>query len=208
MNYVIGAFSGLVVLLFFIGCERERRSFHSVGERELTTLDAGAVLLNPTSKNRFEPPQSEDESAVEKGSDPAFHYELPEGWKEEKTSMFRLVNMSLKSGGEVYVSLVGGQLLANVNRWYGQFGLPSLTQEQLEKVETVDLLGQKGYVIRALGSYNPGMGKPKQDGVLLLGALAQLENGLVTVKLIAPEESGNANEEAFKRFCASLKEVN
>lgn len=172
--------------------------------RDLASLDKQAYPTNPTSEERFESPTSADSTTAEP-TEPTLAYTTPEGWVEEKTSMFRSVNMSLKPRGEVYVSEVGGGLLQNINRWYGQFGAAEVTLPQLESGDRVTLLGENGYLVKATGDYNPGMGKPVMKGAMLVGAIAEIDGGLVTVKMIAPPAVAERELDAFQVFCNSLK---
>jgi hypothetical protein len=59
---------------------------------------------------------------------------LPEGWSETAGgAMFRLATLRAPNGTEVFVtSLTPGQeVLANVNRWQGQLGLPPVTENAM-----------------------------------------------------------------------------
>jgi len=176
--------------------------------RELTTLDEKPVSLTVTSKDRFEMPDDPEDplspNAPADDSIAKFTFTAPAEWEELAPTMFRSVNLKLPEGGELYVSQVGGQVLSNLNRWYGQFGAQPITADQLADLEPVTLLGNAGFLIEAQGAYNPGMGRPAMENQKLLGAIASNDGALLTVKLIASPEEADKYQDAFKTFCTSL----
>lgn len=192
---------GICSLFFSCGEEAELVSEET---REITTLDQRPVLLEPTSKDRFAPPGVGGANQLEEPITSGFTFITPTGWEEKEATMFRSVNMSLPEGGEAYLSEVGGNLLDNVNRWYGQFGLEKVTLEVLTAGEQITLAGEKAYLVTASGNYNAGMGRAAKNNVTLLGAIAESKGGLLTVKLIAPYQVAEKELPAFKKFCASL----
>ena len=194
----------LVLMVSIINSCGEEKELVSSETRELTTLDMRPILINATSRDRFERKAADSDG---KGKEIAsgYLYVTPEGWIEKVPTMFRTVNLFLPSGGEAYVSEVGGNILDNVNRWYKQFGQEAINQSQLESLETIKLLGEKAYFVEATGSYNPGMGKEALKGVTLYGAIKEKKGSLVTVKFIAPEKSAQDELANFKTFCESLE---
>jgi hypothetical protein len=66
------------------------------------------------------------------------HWELPSGWREAGARPMRLASFEIPDpagAGDVSVSSLvgdGGGLLANVNRWRGQVGLPPLDEAALK----------------------------------------------------------------------------
>ena len=197
----------IISIVLLSSCD-QKREFVVNEKRELTSLDARAVDLDVTSKERFDPPSEMAGLGMGATQEPQQHgmeYTKPEGWTEVKSTMFRNINFSIDAGGEAYASLVGGQVLGNVNRWYGQFGEQPRTMEQLDAGEKVTILGKDAYLIKASGTYNAGMGKPPEEGVTLIGAVTTVESGLLTVKLIAPIDVATTQAEEFKAFCHSLR---
>ncbi|MBL8892319.1 MAG: hypothetical protein JNL67_20255 [Planctomycetaceae bacterium] len=72
-------------------------------------------------------------------------WKLPAGWSErEGGAEFRMATLTSPSGIEVLVSQLsaGQDVLANVNRWQGQLGLPVLTEQEL-KIERVKVGDQE-----------------------------------------------------------------
>ncbi|MDQ8189955.1 hypothetical protein [Roseibacillus persicicus] len=181
--------------------------------RVLTTLDEEPAV-NATSSEQFLPPevlsqiqasgQSLDGSEAAAGSS-AWIYLLPAAdWKEADKAPMREVNLTFGDGeqaGEVYLSVSGGGLQPNVDRWYRQFGADTQPIAELGRLE---FLGKQGYLVEATGRYEPGMGRPGKDGQALLGAIVEDQGRLVTVKMIGPEADVQARREQFVKFVASL----
>ena len=54
-----------------------------------------------------------------------------------------------------------------------------------------------------IGSY-AGMGRAKQDNMSLLGALAEVDGQLISVKMISTPDEVAEQKAAFMTFCESL----
>src|SRR5262245_22779919 len=67
--------------------------------------------------------------------DEPISWQLPEGWQQEKGDAMRFATVRLPVGLDATVSrLPGGQqVLANVNRWRGQIGLPEIEGKELDQ---------------------------------------------------------------------------
>lgn len=195
--------------LLFLSCENSDPIAVDT-TREITSADQ-PVSIEVTSSDRFEPPGTVQPTAPAVNSEAVganYTFTKPEEWTEKPASMFRQLNYAFGEGdrtGEVYLSEVGGDLLGNLNRWYGQFGKPAISQSDLEKLPKRVLLGQTAYLVEAEGGYNPGMGRAAKDDIKLIGAIAKVGDGLVTIKLLAPSELANQQRGNFETFLASLK---
>ena len=172
-------------------------------QRELTMLEKRPVKLNVSSRERFEPPNSATEDTIQAPTQ-NFTYTTPEGWSETNTTMFRLVNMTIAEGGEAYVSVSRGNILQNINRWMKQFKAPDVTPEGLEALETIELLGQKGYLVTAEGDFQGMAGKGGADHKLI-GAITKMGDQIITVKLTAPKLLADQQFSQFKTFTSSLQ---
>ncbi len=74
----------------------------------------------------------------------------PPGWSQQPQRTMRLVTFVPPGDGkqpELYISTpFGGSLLANVNRWRGEVGLPEITENQLaDVVREIPIAGGKAY---------------------------------------------------------------
>lgn len=205
-------FPTLFLGLLTVSCRKQPAEVEISETRALTSHDKEPVL-NATSAEQFLPA---DVLAQIKGSGqmlgtggglvaPTWSYRLPAAdWKVAEKKPLREVNLSFGEGeaqGEVYLSVVGGGIQPNVNRWFRQFGS---AVQSIEKMGRLEFIGQQGYLVEAQGRYEPGMGRAGKDGQALLGAIVESEGRLVTVKMIGPESEVLARREQFISFVASL----
>ena len=129
----------------------------------------------------------------------------PAGWTRLPATQFRLINFKFGKAGEAYVSISSGGLLENANRWMRQFEKPVLDDSGLALLPRVALLNGRAILLQAEGRFAGGMGKPAADGWALLGAMAPVDDQLVTVKMIGPEAEVQAARKDFFELCSSMK---
>ena len=135
-----------------------------------------------------------------------FHWEKPEGWEELPPTQFRTANFAVGANGEgeCYLSMSGGALFDNANRWRGQMGLDSYTKEEFDSLKRFDILGGSALLLRLEGAYS-GMGANAQPGFQLLGMMLELNGTGVFVKMVGPAELVKAEERNFISFIGSLQ---
>jgi len=192
----------LILASFFTLNGYAEKVFKVTEQRELTTLEKRPVKLDVTSRERFEPPNSSSEETIQ-APKAQFTYETPAGWTEVKTTQFRLVNMAIEGGGEAYVSISRGDVLQNINRWMKQFQAPNLTEADLASLETIEILGQEGFIVTAEGEFK-GMAGKGGSGQKLVGAITKIGRQIITVKFTAPKLLAEQELENFKVFTSSL----
>jgi len=136
-------------------------------------------------------------------------WQVPPTWTAE-TAPRSMREVTLTKGKcELYVSVLGGGgggVLANVNRWLGQFDAPSLGVEGLAALERAPCLGGEAVLVTAEGAFG-GMSGAKEGGMGLLGAVLEQPSRLVTVKLTGPAAEVAAERANFLSFLASLAEA-
>ena len=131
----------------------------------------------------------------------------PSTWKAKPKTAFRMLNYQASQSTEVYVSLVGGSLLNNLNRWRSQFALEALTAEQLNTLPTLPFLAGEGVLIEFKGKFK-GMGeKEVQKKYCLLGLLAEHHGQLVAIKMVGPSHEVMAQKKNLLRYIKSLKDT-
>lgn len=208
-------FPAATVILATSSCRKPPAVVEVSETRELTSHDQEPAV-NATSAEQFLPPdilkQIQDSGQTVPGDASGgdgvspWTYEMPASdWKVADDKPMREVNLSFGEGeseGEIYLSVVGGGVKPNVDRWFRQFGSEI---RPLTELGQLDFMGKKGYLIEAAGRYEPGMDRPGKDGQALLGAIVENEGRLVTVKMIGPEAEIATRREQFLRFVASLK---
>lgn len=136
--------------------------------------------------------------------------DAPENWLALPAKQFRELNYKFgESGlGEVYVSITGGSILENVNRWLKQFGADEVSAQELVDAEKVLMAGEQGIWVEASGTFGAGMGgTDAKPGYGLAGVITVVEGKLITLKMIGPEDEVDAEKDALKAFAESLELV-
>jgi hypothetical protein len=114
-----------------------------------------------------------------------------------------------KADGRLTVSVAGGTVEGNVNRWKDQFS----TKLDKESQEAIDVGGVKITLVDLAGTFNDSMG-PMVPAVTrpdyrMLGAIFQLPGeegkGLHFIKCYGPAKTIAAHADEFKGFLRSLK---
>ena len=145
-------------------------------------------------------PENVKTSSEERGG---FVADIPATWKSVPSTRFRILNYQFGEGGEITVGRFGGGVLANINRWLGQFGQPSL--QTLDELKKVEILGKQGVMVTATGKFAGGMGKPPRENAGLAGIILQEDDGLLTVKMIGGAGDVAAERERLIQFAKSLR---
>ncbi|HEV3142744.1 MAG TPA: hypothetical protein VGZ47_02550 [Gemmataceae bacterium] len=81
-------------------------------------------------------------------------WQLPESWQQEKGDQMRYATIRLPVGLDITVSRFPKEqgLLANVNRWRGQMGLPKVEEKDLEQYcQKVKIAGESATIVRMDG---------------------------------------------------------
>lgn len=96
-------------------------------------------------------------------------YTVPAGWTENPPRQFVAKSFTVGPAGTPQVTLsesISGTLLANVNRWRGEVGLPDVTEAELPKSVTEVTLGDtKAYRIDLRGPAAPSTGAGRMRGL-------------------------------------------
>jgi len=185
------------ICLLGSSCEKKTSRVAVEETRGLTAKD-GKPKLFATSDERF---RNAKPSPV-KGN-------APESWLVLPSAQFRELNYRFgESGlGEVYVSLSGGTVGENVNRWVQQFGNAQLSRTDLAAMEKTAVAGTEGVWVEAAGNYAAGMGQEAKPGYGLAGVIAEVGGQILTVKMVGPEAEVEKEKALLKGFAASLEMV-
>ena len=202
-------------LLGLVSCDSSPSTVVITETREVTSRDVLPKLF-ATSEDQFISPQARQEltgqsklSAPLAGEHPAnLHPDyIGMDWEQKASTQFRLFNYNVP-GGEAYVSISGGGLLPNINRWLKQFQSESISD--LSTLKTAPLGGNKldAYIVRAVGNFASGMGRPNKDNQALLAVIAPYpaagEGQFISVKLIAEAPISESLEQEFFTFINKL----
>jgi len=184
-------------VLALVSCGKKESDVVVTETRALTTKDSLAKL------------SASDDERFSNAIPSPVRATPPENWLAVRATEFRQLNYRFGTSGtgEVFVSVAGGSLLDNANRWLGQFGAPALTSETFAAQEKVPMLGAEGLWLEALGTYASGMGQPPREGYALAGVLVVANQRLVTVKMIGPAAEVAAERERLRAFVATVSFV-
>jgi hypothetical protein len=134
---------------------------------------------------------------------PEVKYDTPEGWQESAGNAFSVAALEVVDGDqriETTVSPAGGDLLANMNRWRQQVGLPDFTAEEMEKAfEPREVNGQPAKFIEL---HAPD-GAAKKDSIL--GVVIEDGDRTWFIKLRGSTDLAKRERENFDAFAKSLK---
>ncbi|MBL9076482.1 MAG: hypothetical protein JNL08_03195 [Planctomycetes bacterium] len=133
-----------------------------------------------------------------------FAAEVPAGWQPVAGTQ-RLLHHSFGSGGEVYVSQLGGTMRAMLDIWRGEIaGAGQLSEAEFAAVPKVPMLGGQAHLLDVAGDYRSMGGKQIPGGRLLVAAIEQ-DGAIVFAKLFGTAADVEAQREGFLRFCATLR---
>lgn len=193
---ITGAVAIIAVAFCVSACDPKQGEVTEITETRPVTSKDDSLRLFASSAERLMPPNNDP---IQAGS-------VPAAWTQAPSRQFRILNYTFgkSNSGEVYVSLVTGTLLENVNRWRGQFDMPPLSPAEFSDQESTPIAGGRGIWVRARGSYG-GVGADAMPGYGLAGVLAMSGEQVLSVKMVGPEEDVDAALEDLKQFCADLK---
>lgn len=180
--------------------------------------DAQPASASPIDDNATMPADHPDVSAATSATSAApssagnYTWEVPEGWtKSETGSSMRLITFSAgtRPGQKAECAVFefegnGGGRLDNFNRWLGQFDMEPLVETELMLQPTVFFFDEEVPLLVCEGSYG-GMGGPKKNDQMLLGASFELEDKSLYIKMTGPRDTVRNNWNKFMLFCASFE---
>jgi hypothetical protein len=185
-----------------------------VGPAGSVEEQSDAVQSFAASLERVEAEEPSAEPARAMGGDTpdgaqGFTWDVPEGWQRAEDRPMRVATFTCGPGNavECYVSTLGagaGGTLANVNRWLNQMGEEPVTESQLAALPEVSLLGEDVPLVAAQGDYTDVTGATAEN-YGLLGAMRELPQATVFVKMVGPRDAVAAERERFVAFCESIK---
>lgn len=132
-------------------------------------------------------------------------WSAPPSWQRGPDRMMRVVTYTV-GNAECYITVLDGPaggIEANLNRWRGQMGQPGYTADEVAALPKLPVMGKEALYMEAKGTFT-AMNGQVLEGQMMLGAIAMLDNGLLTVKMTGPEADVLAEIESFKAFCSSI----
>lgn len=127
-------------------------------------------------------------------------WDAPSSWQTmPNTNAMRKATYKVGDDTELTVSAAAGGVEANVKRWTGQFG-DAEPKTDKRKVNGLDVT-----VVEIKGPYQ-GMGGPKKDGYMLLGAVVDGGGAMQTFfKMTGPEKVVAGARPDFEKLVSSLR---
>lgn len=171
----------------------------------LIFLTISCVLTGFSCRDDYEIRQYKTPKAViQNKNKTSLVWEIPTGWIQKKAGSFRLASFEVLYKGQmadasiVLLSGSGGGILANINRWREQINLGKIDVNGLLLLEKRDN-GTAGPFkwYRLVNTSN------KQSAIL--GAVLNLKDKTVFVKLKGPLSVLDANQTTFLELCRSIK---
>ena len=149
-------------------------------------------------------------------ADGQFHFTAPGSWKKIKPKFdFYHAEFQIpkaegdEKNGRITFSQVGGTIDQNLQRWVGQFKLPSDAKEDAVKKMTKVVDGKKVQIIHIAGTFLDGgpMGpKTERDDYVLMGAAIETESGgNVYIKAYGPKKTMESNHKDLKALLDNMK---
>jgi hypothetical protein len=135
---------------------------------------------------------------------PKLKYEMPPGWKELPGDDLRVAAFKVADGEQAatvtVIPLPGGDLLANVNRWRNQLGLPPIEADQVKRdVKSIKVAGTDAPYVDLTGPEKAG-GRQR-----ILAVMLAREGRTWFFKMTGPDELLGRQKQAFERFVASVR---
>jgi hypothetical protein len=141
-------------------------------------------------------------------------FEAPKSWRPVPASGLRKAEFAIGSNEQDgFVRLTAfptnaGPLmtdpLANVNRWRGEIGLPTIEKDQLgESTESIEIDGKPAEYVRLI----PDTSKPEHSKIkqATLAAMVTAGDQIWFIKLFGPRDTVVDEEENFKAFLTSMQ---
>jgi hypothetical protein len=137
-------------------------------------------------------------SAKPKSDEKEVAWDVPSSWQSmPNPTAMRKATYKIGDDTEMTVSNAMGGVEPNVKRWADQFG------ETSPKTEKKTVNGLEVTVVEIKGAYQ-GMGGPKKDGYMLLGAVVDTGKALTFFKMTGPEKVVSGARPDFEKLVASL----
>ncbi len=161
-----------------------------------------------TGSSSSRPPRQSDSPAGGGGmpSLPPLGWKLPDGWSEKPKTQFRMGSFASPGNGDCSVSVAGGDLRENVNRWRGQFGQQPLDAAGIAELTKRPVMNGRvnGHLVECRGAYTSMRGEKIDDAALLGVVIPVGPTVSMFVKFVGPSATVVEQRENFFALCDSL----
>lgn len=139
---------------------------------------------------------------------PSLIYDVPPGWEERPPRSMRQIDFQV--GGtpdaECYLAVLpggAGGLVANVNRWYSQMGLPELSAEEVARLRKSEFLGFEATLVDIEGTFTGGL-EAREDW-RLCGLLWFHQEAGIFLKMTGPKKVLAGEFESFLKLAREMR---
>lgn len=188
----------------FCSCAGEGGTAAITESREIDVETERPVKVGASSAERFG--SMPDAHARAQENTPELVWRVPEGWTEEPPTQYRRANLRPAGHPEAdcFLSVAGGTVVQNLERWCAQMGKPPLTAEEIAALPKQALLDLEALRVDLTGTF-AGMGEQApREGFRFVGLIAAFQDQLLFVKMTGPAEVIGQELERFDQFVASL----
>jgi hypothetical protein len=205
----------------FVGCgdsyrppDREAETGDAAGPADTTGTQPGSVAAADGGEGKA---ATGDGAAPENGGGGeiqagAIRLTAPAGWvRSPARSQFVAAEFQLPKAegderdGRLTVSVAGGSVDANLERWRGQFG----GKPDKDTQDEIPIAGLTVTVVDLSGTYNDSMGPfapgEQRPGYRMIGAVVPAGNQLHFIKAYGPEKTMEQHAAEFRAFLQTLQ---
>ena len=119
-------------------------------------------------------------------------------------SFISRIATSFGSDGEVYVGRLGGAPKQNLDIWRGEVSLPHLSDAEFQALPQIAFLGEDSVLLDMKGDFQSMSGKQIKNARVLVAARGE-GGSVVFCKLVGPAAEVDAQIDAFRQFCGSVR---
>jgi len=196
----------------FLALAKSLRSATKSADPSAPPIEPGAKVpdnhppMDGTNAPRTNPPDPHagTTAAAPKGGAP-FTATAPAGWTP-KSGTPRWLHHGFGGDGEVYVGRLGGGAKQNLDIWRGELSLPNLSDTEFQALPKVAFLGEDSVLLDMKGNFQSMSGKQIQNARVLIAARSE-GGSVVFCKLVGPAADVDAQADAFRRFCGSVRKA-
>lgn len=187
-----------------VGCREAAVSYYEVPHEEPVT-STSLAMMPPEAM-----PSTNDATSAPSGGGAQLEWDKPDAWEEQPASAMRRASyrFTAPDGAEADISITvfpdaAGGLLANVNRWRGQVGLPPVAEADLaDTAVPTRIAGQVGWRVDFAGTPQGG-----SEPLRIIGAIVPVSGSAWFFKMMGPEAVVASQREAFDQLVASIRAV-
>ena len=193
------------LLMFAAGCNRDGVKVYKVDSSDMVATTAPPVAA--TQPSGMPATMPDGLTAPDNSGLPKLKYTLPSGWTEKAPSQMRVASFDISANGKtVDVSVIplgpmSGTDTANVNRWRGQVGQPSMDDATLKQTAEPVQVGEKAAHMYDITGTSPG----SSDEQRIIGVILHTDDATWYFKMMGDSALADQNKLAFTAFLSTVQ---